>query len=92
MIVHDGYPSSASDIDYALQLHPGPHLQASPQAHLDVLGAAVVFWHPHLQAAPAQDAHAHFFALLVMIVSSFFLAVLFPAKRSFSSDPRSGIE
>jgi hypothetical protein len=35
----------------------GEQLHDSPQLHPLVWTAAFAFWHPHLQVAPAQDAH-----------------------------------
>jgi hypothetical protein len=42
-----------------LQLHPGPHLQASPHGHPAFECPALGLWHPHWQVAPAQDLHEH---------------------------------
>ena len=42
-----------------LQVQAGPHLQASPHAQPVVVGSALGLWHPHWQAAPAQDLQEH---------------------------------
>jgi len=53
-----------------LQLQVGEHLHCSPQ--LQPLFWTVVFasWQPHLQTAPAQDVHLHFFVFIDIGISS----------------------
>ncbi len=46
----------------ALQLQFGPQLQASPHSQ-PVRFFALASWQPHLQVAPAQDAHLQTFDL-----------------------------
>jgi hypothetical protein len=53
------------DFYEVLQLHFAPQLQASPQPQ-PVRRFALVSWQPHLQVAPAQDAHLQTFELFTM--------------------------
>jgi len=48
-----------SAIYAALHLHEGPHLQGLAHWQPVVLVSALALWHPHWQAAPAQDLHEH---------------------------------
>jgi hypothetical protein len=43
----------------ALHLHDGPHSQGLAHRQAVVLVSVLELWHPHWQAAPAQDLHAH---------------------------------
>jgi hypothetical protein len=50
----------------------GPQVQVSPQWH-PARRTLCVAWQPHVQAAPAQDAHEQVFAVVVLfdMTSSF---------------------
>jgi hypothetical protein len=48
-----------SAIYAALHLQDGPHLQGLAHEQPVVFGSALAFWHPHWQAAPAQELHEH---------------------------------
>jgi hypothetical protein len=56
-----------------LHVHVGEQLQASPQLHPVMGDVSCVSWQPHLQAAPAQDSHWHWFILDGIVISCFLL-------------------
>ena len=60
---------TTSTIYAALHLHGGAQLQASPHGHPVVVGSALALWHPHWQAAPAQDSHEHSVAFDMVLFS-----------------------
>ena len=68
-----------------LQLHAGPHLQASPDGQAVALGSGLGLWHPHWQAAPAQDLHEHWFELDMI----FFLSIWLTSASAESVSHRS---
>jgi len=48
-----------SAIYAALHLQFGPQLQGLAHRQPVVLVSVLAFWHPHWQAAPAQELHEH---------------------------------
>jgi hypothetical protein len=54
-----------------MQLQVGEQLLGSPQLHPLVWLVVFASWQPHLQAAPAQDAHLHCFVFIDIGVSFF---------------------
>jgi hypothetical protein len=46
-------------------VHPDPQAQFSPQRH-PARRTFCVLWQPHVQAAPAQDAHEQDFEVVVL--------------------------
>jgi len=54
-----------------VQLQVGEQVHLSPQLQPLVWPVVFAFWQPHLQAAPAQDAHLHCFDF-IDIGNSFF--------------------
>jgi hypothetical protein len=52
-----------------LQAQVGEQLHFSPQVQPFVWPVVFAFWQPHLQAAPAQDAHLHSFDFIDIGIS-----------------------
>jgi hypothetical protein len=52
-----------------LQLQVGEQVHLSPQVQSLFWPVDFAFWQPHLQAAPAQDAHLHWFDFIDIGIS-----------------------
>jgi hypothetical protein len=52
-----------------LQAQVGEQLHLSPQVQPFVWPVVFAFWQPHLQTAPAQDAHLHSFDFIDIGIS-----------------------